>query len=183
MDLGSSLDSDERILWQGAPPSGLMLRREDIFMIPFSLMWLGFALFWEASVLGFGFIGKGHEGPPAFFALWGGMFVVIGLYMAFGRFFWDADVRGRTRYAVTNRRALIATSGMFGQVRSFGLTPSSEIASEEDGSGRGTITFGQLPPRQYPRGFPGASNNLFAFERVNNVREVLRVIRDVQNKR
>src|SRR5262245_32144150 len=67
----------ERIVWSGEPSRHRLLRAEDALLIPFSLVWGGFAIFWEASVLGE--MGAG-EGPPAFFALWGVPFVILGLY-------------------------------------------------------------------------------------------------------
>ena len=41
---------DEHIAWEGRPYTGLILRPMELFLIPFSLLWGGFALFWNASV-------------------------------------------------------------------------------------------------------------------------------------
>ncbi len=82
VELTRHLDSDERLLWSGAPGGGLRLRRSDIFMIPFSILWGGFAIFWESLAL--------RHNAPLFFLVWGLPFVALGLQMMVGRFFWDA---------------------------------------------------------------------------------------------
>lgn len=42
---------DEYVLWNGKPEKGNLLTGQDVFMIPFSIMWCGFAIVWETSVL------------------------------------------------------------------------------------------------------------------------------------
>jgi hypothetical protein len=126
------LGSDERITWTGIPRQGVMFSPSDAFLIPFSLMWGGFAIFWEASVL------MSRAGP--FFELWGIPFVAIGLFLIFGRFIADAWVRARTLYVLTNRRALIIKAIGW---RSFASAPLGQSVSlKNQSASRGTIEFG-----------------------------------------
>jgi hypothetical protein len=89
------LNHNERILWMGQPQAWRILGLSDLFLIPFSIFWLGFALMW---VTGFG------SGNPIWF--FGILHVVVGLYMLFGRFI-HKYLRWRGMYyAVTNQRVL-----------------------------------------------------------------------------
>jgi hypothetical protein len=65
----SELEPKERLLWSGRPKQGIVLRGSDVFMIPFSLLWCGFAIFWEYTVW--------SQAAPPFFLIFGGFFVVI----------------------------------------------------------------------------------------------------------
>jgi hypothetical protein len=90
----------ERLLWTGQPDPAVLFGPKDLFLIPFSLLWGGFAIFWEASVIADG------DGP--FFMLWGIPFVVVGLYMIAGRFVYKRRRKQRTAYGLTEERALVA---------------------------------------------------------------------------
>ncbi len=128
------LDSDEHLLWSGQPKRGLRLQAQDVFVIPFSLMWCGFAIFWESSVL--------QTKAPFFFKLWGIPFVLAGLYMVFGRFFVDAWMRGRTHYGVTSERVIIVSGLFTQQIKSLQLRTLSDVSLIERKGGCGTITLG-----------------------------------------
>jgi hypothetical protein len=96
------LDAEERLLWAGQPRRGICFRRGDIYMIPFSLIWASFSIFWEIQAF--------RENAPRFFRFWGIPFILAGAYLVAGRFVWDAWRRARTFYGVTDRHILIVSS-------------------------------------------------------------------------
>ena len=91
---------DEHLLWTGRPDPGKHFTGSDVFLVPFSILWGGFAIFWMGAAL--------SEGAPLPFVLFGLPFVVVGLYFIFGRFLIKARRKRQTAYGLTERRALIA---------------------------------------------------------------------------
>ena len=141
----SYLDAGERLLWSGQPKQGVRLQASDVFLIPFSLMWGGFALFWEAGVLGLFPLNQGRgpaSQPPVFMALWGIPFVCVGLYMMVGRFFGDAAQRRRTWYAITDRRVIIYKKFFSSSITSLDYGQLNGVNLVERGDRSGDITFG-----------------------------------------
>jgi hypothetical protein len=45
------LQSGESLLWAGQRRGGVVFAGADLLMVQFSLMWCGFAFFWEAEVI------------------------------------------------------------------------------------------------------------------------------------
>jgi len=173
--IASQLGSGERILWSGRPHQGLMLRPSDAYLIPFSLLWCGFVIIWEANVVG----GK----APVFFALWGIPFVLVGLYFVFGRFLADARQRAKTFYALTNQRVIIVSGVFSRQVKSLNLRTLSDMSLSERSNGSGTISFGSPPPWWAASGmyWPGMSGqSVPSFESIENPRSVYERIRSAQ---
>lgn len=132
----TELASGERLLWYGQPRKGMVLRTSDILLIPFSLLWGGFAVFWEIVVV--------RSGAPLFFQLWGIPFVIIGLYMIFGRFIGDAKQRNNTFYGVTNERIIIVSELWGKRIKSLNLRTLSNLSLDRKPDGSGTITFGSV---------------------------------------
>jgi len=127
----------EKIVWCGQPAQGFLLTSRDWVAIPFSLVWCGFAIFWEAGVLA--------TNAPIFMKLWGVPFVLIGLYILVGRFLFDARIRRDVYYAVTDKRVLILRSGLFSKFSAMSLDQLPDATLSESAGGRGSIRFGTAP--------------------------------------
>ncbi len=169
-------DSGERVVWTGRPKQGITLKGSDAFMIPFSLMWGGFALFWEFSVI--------NSGAPFFFMLWGIPFVLIGLYLIIGRFYFDSERRKNTIYGLTEDRIIIKTGVFKKSIKSLNIRTLSDITLNEKGDGSGTIVLG--PDMAFSgmfrgTGWPGAGSKMApSLEMIPEVRKVYRQITDLQ---
>jgi hypothetical protein len=174
--LQQELEHGERLLWTGQPRRGLMLRPSDRYLIPFSLLWGGFSIFWEWSVI--------QMGAPWFFVLFGAVFVLFGLHFIVGRFFVDAWQRARTFYGVTDRRVLIISGRSTQETTSLDLESLPDLSLSERYDGEGTISFGRdYPPYGWFQfsNWPGTKGYWTPrFEGVKNVRQVYELIRKAQ---
>lgn len=133
------LSASERTIWTGRPKQGVVLTGKDALLIPLSLMWGGFAIFWNYGVWA-DFPETGTAGDW-FFKLWGLPFLAIGLYLIVGRFFYDAWVRGHSYYAVTNQRVLILRTSPTSKLISRDIPSLPMIELTEHWNGTGTIVF------------------------------------------
>ena len=144
----------------------------DLVLVPFSLMWGGFAIFWEYTVI--------RQGAPLFFVLWGIPFVLVGLYLIVGRFLWDARRRAATFYGVSESRIIIQSVMWPSSRRSVSLRTMTDLSMTERADGSGDIV---LVASSSLSGFawPGrAAHGTPMLEAVPNVREVYRIITDRQ---
>jgi hypothetical protein len=173
-----ALERGERVLWCGVPRQGLMLRAADMFLIPFSLLWGGFAIFWESSVWLI-------PNAPWFMRLWGIPFVLAGLYLILGRFFVDAKMRANTVYALTGERALIVSGIFRRQTKSLTLRNLPEVSVVQARDDSGTISFGSVPTFAAfsggMAGWPGSGRALPPqFEMIDDVAAVAAMVREAQ---
>lgn len=122
----------EHIVWKGKPGKGNLLTSADIFLIPFSIVWCGFAFFWEFMAL---------DGGPSFFALFGLPFIILGLYFVFGRFIHMAYLRKRTQYVITNQK-IIRKRGSKIDMLSIKNIPTVQVKLHKEGYG--TILFEEI---------------------------------------
>lgn len=159
----------ERLLWTGRPGRGVSLRWADLFLIPFSLVWGGFAIFWNVMVW--------TKGAPLFFAAVGLPFLAMGLYLIAGRFLHEALLRSGLLYAVTDRRVIVLRTRFGHGFRSaeIGRLPALEL--EEHRGGRGTLRFEARPaPRIVDPGGLGhwvpAVGKRLVFDRIERARFV-----------
>jgi hypothetical protein len=127
------LDAGERLLWAGQPRRGICFRGGDIYMIPFSLIWASFSIFWEIQAF--------RENAPRFFRFWGIPFILAGAYLVAGRFVWDAWRRARTFYGVTERHILIVSSVGSKSTTMLALNTLPGLTLDERYNGVGDVVF------------------------------------------
>lgn len=123
----------ENLLWTGKPGKGHLFAKEDVYLIPFSIMWCGFAIFWEVTV-----VKKGNT--PFFFKLWGIPFVLAGLYITVGRFIVKQIYKKRSSYALTSQRIITKVGN---RIRTLDLCNLPPITVSQRTDGTGDIRFGE----------------------------------------
>ncbi len=170
------LASGERLLWSGVPRQGIALNASDVFVVPLSLLWGGFAVFWEVTAF--------QSGAPLFFGLWGVPFVVMGLYITIGRFFYDSLRRRRTFYGLASDRVIVASGVISPHVKSLSLRTLTDVVLEENANGLGTIFLGPQRSRSSRfsaagAGWPGKPLDT-AFEMISDAKRIFELINEAQ---
>jgi len=181
------LTAGESIAWAGQPKAGVVFHKEDLYLIPFSLLWGGFALFWEFAASG-GFGGFRHaSNGPVFFQLWGIPFILVGQYLIWGRFVYVAWLKKRTHYAVTNKRVIVVQNGWKRQIASSYIDSLPSLIKEGSSNGVGVLRFAPSQPTRYGRQGWGVWNSLSvgdvpAFMDIDDVDSVYRMVSDMREK-
>ncbi len=108
----AALQSGERLLWTGRPEPGLDFRKTSLVESLVGIGFIGIAIVWFVSTGAV--VSEGRARGPgwinAILPYLGLVFLAIGLYLLVGHFFWKAWVRRQSRYALSDRRAFIATN-------------------------------------------------------------------------
>ena len=175
-ELREYLEGDETLLWVGKPRKGLIFRLSDFYLIPFSIFFFGFSIFWikQASM------------GSRIFALFGVPFFIIGIILVFGRFFIDANYRANTIYGLTENR-LIIKSGIYSKsIKSLNIRKLNIIELVENKDGTGNISIGAKDSYlDMGNGMDWASgdraNVNMEIERIKNARKVYSQIIEIQN--
>lgn len=164
----------EAILWRGKPEKGHLLSGQDVILIPFSLLWCGFAIFWFVTAL---------MHTPLPFALFGVPFVCVGLYITVGRFFHIASVRKNTAYVITTQKVIRRRGNKIDMLDTKTM-PAIHVTARTDGTG--TIQFGEFI--YYSRGRVrsslwndswGPGNRPFTLENIPDVARVQQILHSI----
>lgn len=169
------LEAGASLLWSACPKQGWLLRGSDALLIPLSLLWGGFTVFWEYTAF--------RSGAPAFFLVFGGVFVLVGIYIVVGRFWWDAAKRKQTFYGLTNERVIILDGLFQKQVKSLNVRNLSDITLSERASGVGTISLGPtsfMESVYAGMAWPGVPHSSPKLECIADARRVFNLIRESQ---
>lgn len=174
-ELQKHVNKSEQIIWAERPKQGIVFRASDGCLIPFSLVWGGFAIFWEVMVLA--------TDAPIFMALFGIPFVLIGLYLIIGRFFHDMYIRKKMIYGLTEKQIIIKRGDNLRFVDLSSLT-DMQLTTKKNGSG--SILFNNKHNQRNSKNPP--SNLTFTpistglgFEAIPNVQSVYNQIEKLIN--
>ena len=176
LDLGPG----ERVIWQGQPAQGFRFAAQDAFAVPFAAFWLLTVLVIFGLILSGG---ATDVAPVAYIIL--PVFISVGLYMLFGRFIVDRSARRRTKYYLTNQRALIEAGLIRATLSSVSLAALPEVKFRSGRRGRGTIQFGAAPGLfgMMPTSWPGARQYLPPmFENVEDGQRVFQLALSAQRE-
>ena len=162
------LDDGETILWQGRPDGAMVLSARNALASLFGLAFAGFALFWMimASRAGGGFW------------MFGLIHFSAGVGLAIGPIGYSAFRRRHTWYTLTDRRAFIATD-----MPITGKSLDSYPITDDT-----VLTFEEGPPdnlqfaSRTKRTKNGTREVRLGFERIEQGREVYRMMRDIQEQ-
>ena len=146
--------SDEYELWRGKSKG--MNSQQKMFMIPFGIFFLGFALFWTMTASAVG-------GP---FGLFGLPFIAVGAYIVFGK----NIVGKKTYYVITNKRIYRSQAGRVDMVDIANLPPMRVAAHS---GGAGSVYFGEHHYRAHGKTHYGV---VFSIENVDDIATVQRII-------
>lgn len=144
---------DEHVLWTGGPDPAVLLGPQDVFLIPFSLLWAGFAVFWEIAVV--------TSDAPLIFCLSGVPFLLVGAHITVGRFIVKRWLASRSTYVLTDRRAIVVLPRSTVELRLPG--PAVTVRQSRNGRhatvgfGSSTSARGDCPPRSCRR--PGRAGS------------------------
>ncbi len=155
------LEPGERLLWAGRPAAGLRFALSDLGPTIAGAVFVAFSIVWVSTAAG--------QGGPAVLPWLGLLPLAIGVWLLIGRRLWDAYRRARTAYALTDRRALIATAHAGRRLRSL---PLSELDEPEARFGPETtiVFFRESPLGQRFRQGPVPEGRIR--ERPANAREI-----------
>lgn len=168
------LSSGEKVLWEGRPVPGFKFSKYAIGKSAVGAIFFLFAIFW--MVMAFGITSGGPTPSWGFFPLFGLPFALVGAYLTFGHFFWDKWKRDKSNYALSDRRAFIATD-LFGKsLKSYPIDRDT-VLTFEPGS----------PPSVYfaektKRTKNGSYTIPIGFERIDEGEAVYRLLLAMQER-
>jgi hypothetical protein len=130
----------EKVLWSGMPEKSRIFSTEDLFYIPFSLIWLALALTWEAGV--FKIFYSSHDSVRLLMLAFGAVFIIIGIYLLAGRIIYRFYLNRNTYYAVLDKRVVIVKDVIFKNVFSIEIQNIGGLKKRLYPSGTGDVVFG-----------------------------------------
>lgn len=162
------LTPDEKLIWAGQPRPDLMARAAW-FLVPFGLVFAGFAVFWMIMA---GVMTGGLMAPCAL------PFIAIGLGMVASPV-WLRSLARKTLYALTDRRALVWEPSFWGTttLRQYTAAGLGHLTRVERSDGSGDLVFEEFTTVNRSGNGTSTSTTRRGFLAIDRVHEVEHLIR------
>ena len=162
------MSADEYIVWKGKPEKGKLLTAEDIFLIPFSIVWCGGALVWTSVAISEAIL-------P--FMLVGFFFSTVGLYISIGRYIHKIYRRKNTRYIITNKKVLTCYKN---RVATLNRSRISMMNIKVYKDGNGNIAFEDDSPfSKNEEGFLDFLSKKVSLQNIPDVHTVYKILNEM----
>lgn len=162
------LNVKERLLWTGQPKRGFIFKNYDLFLVVFGVFWLAFSCFWTFQV-------SKLAGAPGLF---GTPFILVGLYLVFGRFIFDISRRKNTLYGLTEKRIIIKSGKRSTRLTFLDIDSITYVNYTEKKDQSGTISM-RSPQTINTTG--KKINNVIQLEGIPKVRKVYQQIASLKD--
>lgn len=176
------LEPGERLLWQGRPHQGFLIRWSDVPMMAVGTAFLALSILFMAHAVTAWRAGDEAGGQMVGFGV---ALIVFGLYAVFGPPIGDMLRRQNSAYALTDRRALIETDFMGRGLTAVPITPDSPVALKPGNPPSAMFTIIRR------RGFTldrllgaarGKGDELAGFDHIEEAEEVVAMMRRIQKE-
>lgn len=177
-EIRKHLATSEELIWSGIPKQGIIFNSFDFILIPFSLVWGGFAFVWEFLAIKFK--------APLYSILFGIPFVIVGVYLIIGRFFIDKYRRQYISYGLTKNHIVILSGKQpNAKIQKISLAEINKMElTNLKNNFLGTIIFN--PPHDFknintslPQG--KGAKPVIIFENIPQAKEVYKKLLALQN--
>jgi len=176
------LDPGERVLWQGRPHPGLMIRWSQVPLLVVGGVFVGLAIWLTAQA-----VAGLRAGDPAGtkMVVFGTAMIGLGLWAILWPPLSDMARRRGTRYALTDRRALIETDFLGKGLAACPITQDSMLMLKRGSPPSAIFTI--LRPRAMGLDRLLASKQrkretLMGFDFIDDAEKVLALMRDIQEE-
>lgn len=167
------LKAGEKVLWTGAPAKGFRFSAPSLMRTAMGVIFLIIALTVFHPVLTRVLNGDAHFNITVLVPI---IFVATGLHSVFGQHIWSMWVRSRTRYALTDERAMIATRTFGKSMKSYPITPVTSVEFED--RSEGSVYFATKSVRRNRK----SHEQRIGFEYISDAGDVYKLITKMQTK-
>jgi hypothetical protein len=137
----------EKIVWTGQPDLSVF-GPLDWIRIPFAIAWLSVAIFVIFNAFHICGTSSALKNGGIFFIGWTLMIFSFGTYGLLSSFISEYQTKKRTRFILTNKRAISKCTWLKGWEKSCNLTEVEDVRKVVDRNGKGIIIFADLPQYQ-----------------------------------